>query len=110
MELSTRARRRLSTILALVLAAESVSVVSVAAASVGGVEQAGPTSHAAAVGAAPVVLVRTAVAAQAGAASAPWFTPRVVERAEPPAAAPVAATPAHAPQGDPALRAALQQA
>jgi hypothetical protein len=93
MELSTRARRRLSTILALVLAAESVSAVSVAATSVQTSVEAPNAGPARVLTAAvlPPVLVRTAVADQADAGSTPWFAPHVVELPDRPAPKPVVA-------------------
>jgi len=122
MELSTRARRRLSTILALVLAAESVSAVSVAATSVGTQAQHVQVATPGTPASAPAVLVRSAIAVQAGTVFALRFAPRVVETPEPPAA-PVATAPsrvegptidvpapAPAPKGDPALRAELPKA
>ena len=92
MELSTRARRRLSTVLALVLAAESVSAVSVAATSVGTLAQPVQSAPAGTQAAAPAALVRSAIAAQPGTVIALRFAPQVVETPEPPVPAPLATT------------------
>jgi hypothetical protein len=122
MELSTRARRRLSTILALVLAAESVSAVSVAATSVGTPVPAARPSVAREIAApiAPPILTRLTLLAEAGAGSAPRFAPRIVELPERPSAdalAPInggtATTKSDmpaAPKGNRELRATLPQA
>ena len=91
MELSTRARRRLSTVLALVLAAESVSSVSVAAASVGSQRAGDAGSSVATTQAVPALLVRAGVEAIADPKSTrPAFALHVVEPVDPPAATVVA--------------------
>ena len=122
MELSTRARRRLSTILALVLAAESVSAVSVAATSVGATAGATQTPVAREVAPLlPPVLTSSTILAQAGTSTAPRFAPRIVDLPEPPAAdrggptggdgtAATPARPAPVPQGDRELQARLPEA
>jgi hypothetical protein len=105
MELSTRARRRLSTVLALVLAAESVSAVSVAATTVGSPQGHTTSTPAAVIAAAPADLGRTASSGFAGPGSVPSFAPHVVEPVEPPASAA-----ALTGNGDPSLRADVPDA
>jgi hypothetical protein len=105
MELSTRARRRLSTVLALVLAAESVSAVSVAATTVGNPQAHVASAPAVGTPAAPATLTHATSSAVAGPGSVPSFAPHVVERADPPAAAA-----AKIGKGDPSIRADVPDA
>lgn len=86
MELSTRARRRLSTVLALILAAESVSSVSVAAASVGGQRGGEVEASVATTQAVPARLVPATFEAIADDSTPPAFALHVVEPVDPPAA------------------------
>ena len=103
MELSTRARRRLSTVLALILAAESVSAVSVAATTVGSPQVHAVSAPAVVMEAASATLTHPTTLGVTSPGSTPWFAPHVVEPADPPA-------PTKAGTGEPSVRADVPDA
>src|SRR3954454_1551310 len=97
MELSTRARRRLSTVLALILAAESLSAVSVAATSVATRPAPVEPTTAATVTEAPARITWPAVVTPTDAGTPPRFALSVAEPPERPVAAPQVVTAPAAP-------------